>query len=485
MNCRKAILGTCFFAFTLSLGALAARAQEQPQPVPDAPQQPMPDSPPKPAGRSFFPGIENDQQQQQGELQPDFSPLTGMQNATLGYPEIRHSYWSPGIQFSSSVPSNPYGQSGSSNWYADNYVIGNLSLLEAWSRATLAVNYSGGGYFSTDSTRGSGSYHQLALAQNFRTERWLIQLVDQFSYFPQTSFGFGGGTNLGIPGVGGSLGVTIPGLGGNYIPNQSIYGGFGPVYSNAAALQATYAFSRRSSLTVSGSYGLLNFVQAGNFDSNSTVGSIGYNYALSRNNTVGLVYRFSAYHFPGNPQAYGDNVLSVAYGRKLTGRLALRLFVGPEVIYYRIPIGTASRKTGVSASAYLTYGFPRGGFSLGYIYGLSGGSGVLIGSILDQATATAYHKLTRVWTGNVNFGYARNGTIGGSSLFSGPTYDSWFAGGGVSRPIGRNFNFGLAYTANIASVSQAGCTGTGCSPTNTYQIVTVSFQWHPRPFVLP
>jgi hypothetical protein len=485
MNCRKAILGTCIFAFTLSLGALASRAQDEPQPVPDTPPQPMPDSPPKAAGRSFpgIPGIEIGKQE--GELQPDFSPLTGMQNATLGYPEISHSYWVPGIQFSSNLQSKPYGQSGGSNWYADNYFIGNLSLLEAWSRATFAVNYSGGGYVSTDSTRGNGFSQQLALAQNFRTERWLIQIVDQFSYLPQTSFGFGGGTNLGIPGVGGSLGTTIPGLGGNYIPNQSVYGGFGAVYSNAAALQATYALSRRGSVTVSGSYGILSFVAAGNFDSNNTVGSIGYNYALSRNDTVGLVYRFSAYHFPGNPQAYGDNVMSVAYGRKLTGRLALRLFVGPEVTNYRIPIGTATRKTGVSTTASLTYGFPRGGFSLGYIYGLSGGSGVLIGSILDQGTATAYRKLTRVWTGNVNFGYGRNSMIGGSSLFSRPTYDSWFAGGGVSRPIGRNFNFGLAYTANIASVSQAGCTGTGCSPTNTYQIVTVNFQWHPRPFVLP
>src|SRR6266849_2080642 len=111
MNCRKAILGTCFFAFTLSLGALASRAQDEPQPVPDTPPQPMPDSPPKPAGRSFpgIPGIEIGQQGR--ELQPDFSPLTSMQNATLGYPEIRHSYWVPGIQFSSNLQSNPYGQS--------------------------------------------------------------------------------------------------------------------------------------------------------------------------------------------------------------------------------------------------------------------------------------------------------------------------------------------------------------------------------------
>jgi hypothetical protein len=481
MNCRTVIFGAWLLASTLSLGVSTSHAQEEPQPVPDAPQEPLPEAPPKPAGYSF-PGLGIGQRE--GELQPDFSPLTGMQNATLGLPEIRHSYWVPGLQFSSNVQSNPSGQPGGSNWYANNYFIGNLSLLEAWSRATLAVNYSGGGFVSANSQRGNGFYQQLALSQNFQTERWLIQIVDQFSYTPQSSFGYGGGTNLGIPGVGGSLGTTIPGLGGNYIPNQSIYG-VGASYNNAAALQATYALSRRTSVTLSGSYGILSFVEAGNYDSYTAVGSIGYNYALSGNDTVGLVYRFSSYQFPGNPQAYGSNVMNVAYGRKVTGHLALRLFIGPEITNYRIPLGTTSRTTGFSTSANLNYGFHRGTFTLGYIHGLSAGSGVFIGSILDQATAGVSRNLTRVWTGSLNFGYARNSPVGGTATTGYPAYDNWFLGGGVSRPIGRNFNFAVAYTATIGNYSGIGCTGTGCNPSNTYNTVTVNFQWHPRPFVLP
>jgi len=481
MHFRTAIFGTWLFASALSLGALASHAQEEPQPVPNAPQEPVPEAPPKPAGYSF-PSLGIGQAE--GELQPDFSPLTGMQNATLGLPEIRHSYWVPGLQFSSNALSNSYGQSSGSNWSANNYFIGNLSLLEAWSRATLAVNYSGGGFISTNSQQGNGFYQQLALSQNFQTGRWLIQILDQFSYIPQSSFGFGGGTNLGIPGVGGSLGTTIPGLGGNYVPNQSVYG-VGASYNNSAALQATYALSRRSSVTLSGSYGILRFVEAGNYDSYTAVGSIGYNYALSRNDTVGLVYRFSSYQFPGNPQAYGSSVMNVAYGRKVTGHLALRLFFGPEITNYRIPLGSTSRTTGFFTSANLTYGFHRGAFTLGYIHGLSGGSGVLIGSNLDQVTASASRNLTRVWTGNLNFGYSRNSPVGGTTTTGYPSYDDWFLGGGVSRPIGRNFNFAVAYTATIGNYSGTGCTGTGCNTSNTYSTVTVNFQWHPRPFVLP
>jgi hypothetical protein len=483
MNCRVAILGLFFVASTFAFGVTPSRAQDEPQtppqqPTPDTPPDSMPGSAPKPAGYAF-PGLIGPAE---GELQPDFSPLTGMQNTTLGFPEMRHSYWVPGLQFSSTVQSSPYGQTGS-GVYANNYFIGNLSLLEAWSRSTLAINYSGGGFVSTDSAQGSGMYQQLAISQNFRTERWLLQILDQFAYIPQSSFGFGGGTGLGIPGVGGSLGTTIPGLGGNYTPNQSVYG-VGAYYNNTGALQATYALTHRSSITLSGSYGLLSFVDSANSNSNTTVGSIGYNYALSRNDTIGVVYRFSSYQFPGNPQAYGDNVFSVAYGRKLTGHLAMRLFVGPDITNYRIPVGDTTRTVGVSASANVTYGLRRGGLSLAYNHGFSAGSGVLIGSQLDQVTATATRNLTRVWTGSVNFGYSRNSTVGGTPQTGFPSYSDWFLGGSLGRPIGRNFNFAVAYTASISNYSQPGCVGAACTPTSTYQTGTINFMWHPRPFVL-
>jgi len=50
----------------------------------------------------------------------------------------------------------------------NNYFIGTLSLLQAWSGSQLAINYSGGGFISTDSTQGNGYYHQLALSQTYQ-----------------------------------------------------------------------------------------------------------------------------------------------------------------------------------------------------------------------------------------------------------------------------------------------------------------------------
>src|ERR1700747_2622923 len=70
------------------------------------------DEKPKPAARVLLPlpDLSSDQQddsanQDRGSqnLQPDNGPLTGVQASTLGYPEMRHSYWLPGIQYSNTL----------------------------------------------------------------------------------------------------------------------------------------------------------------------------------------------------------------------------------------------------------------------------------------------------------------------------------------------------------------------------------------------
>ena len=477
MNSHKAVLGGCFLILTLALGTINARAQ-------DEPQEPS-DTNPKPAARSLPPidsGNPQDDSQNPNALQPDTTPLTGLQNATLGSPEVRHSYWVPGVQYAGTIQSSG---SNSSGWTMNNYLIGNVSLLKAWSRSQLAVNYSGGGFFSTNSAVGNGTYQQLALAQTFQWNRWAMQILDQFSYLPQSGFGFGGGTNLGVAGVGGSIGPSIPGMGSGYLPNQSIYAGFGPQYSNAVALQLTYATSPRGSITASGSYGILNFVDPGNVDNNSTTGTVGYNYTLTKANSIGTFYRFSSYHFVGQPQAFGDNSFNLAFSRKLTGRLAFQAFGGPDITTFRVPVDGQSSKVGANLGVNVTYGLRNGGLTGSYFHGLTGGSGVFTGSTVNQVNFGANHTLSRVWSGQANFGYAHNTAVVSSGTPGSPTYNSWYFGGGVSRPLGRNTTLAIAYYASISGYSHAGCTTSSCNSSLTTNNVTVNIQWHARPFVLP
>jgi len=58
-----------------------------------------------------------------------------------------------------------------------------------------------------------------------------------------------------------------------------------------------------------------------------------------------------------------------------------------------------------------------------------------------------------------------------------PTYNSWFAGGGIARPIARNLNIAATYTASFGGSTLQGCVSS-CTAYNTYQTVTVDVQWH-------
>jgi hypothetical protein len=453
------------------------------------PQEPS-DGPPsgaqtKPAARSIPPldPGESDQDQSQ-QLQPDTMPLTGIATPTLGSPEYRHSFWIPGVQYASSILSGQSGQN-TNGWSVDNYIMGNLSLVKQWSRSELALNYSGGGILSSGS-QGNGSIQQLALAQTFQWNRWQLVLLDQFSYLPQTSFGFGGGTNLGTPGTGISGGPSIPSIGNGGTPNQSVFASTGPRYSNAAAAQLTYQLTRRGSITVSGVYSILHFVDPGNFDNNAIMATIGYNYQLSREDAIGLSYSFGNFQYPGQPQAFGNQVIRVTYGRKITGRLALQVAGGPQISTYRIPIDGQSTKLGGNLNASLTYAMKNGSISAGYSHGLSGGSGVFLGSTLNEVTVNANRTLTRVWSGQANFGYGHNSSVAAASqtVFA-QNYNSWIFGAGVNRPFGRNVNFAAAYSVNINKHNLGDCTGSDCNASQTINYITLSFQWHTRPLVLP
>lgn len=465
--------------FGFAATGVTAWAQDQQEP----PSEP---SKPKPAARGI-PGIDDtaeDNNNPNDQWHPDTTPLTGLATPTLGSPEMRHSYWVPGFAYGSTILSQPLG-GGSQGWYANNYVGANISLLQSWSRNQLGVNYTGGGFFTTSSSESDGNFQMLSLADTLTLNRWQIQLFDSFSYLPVTDFGFFGGTGVGIPGVSGSLGAPIPGLSSSIVPNQGVYSAFGPRYSNAVAAQATYSVSRRGSITAGGSYGLLHFTLPGNVDNDTVLGSLGYNYALSKEDTIGIFYQFEGFHYTGQPQAIGTQSVSGAYSKKLTRKLALSLYGGPQFSHYRVPIGTQSNTTNGSAGATLSYATEHAGITGSYFHGLSGGAGVLIGSLTDTVSLGLTHQFSRVWNANVSFGYSRNSALGSTSGLTSSSFNNFFVGGGVSRPFGRNINFALNYTAYIENTSVSGCVTAPCNSSSTSNTINLSIQWHTRPLVLP
>jgi hypothetical protein len=435
---------------------------------------------PKPAAHQYSLLLETaDNQQDTDQLtqsvQPDNRPLSGVQNPSLGTPETRHSYWVPGIQYSNAARSNSLNSTVNSGWNSTSFISGDVSLLDAWNHSMLSANFSSGGYVSTDNVQGNGQYQQLAIAYEIDGRRWQVLLIDEFSHLPESSFGFGGPSGLSAPGVSGALAVPSLGLQNTYLPNQTVLTAIGPRYSNSSIVQLTYKLSPRGSITLGGIHGMLRFVNSGNVNSDSEMFNVGYNYMASRKDTIGLTYRFGAYHYPGTPQALGDHVAQLAYGRKITGKLALALAGGPEITTLRVPIGRWRQTISGSGSASLNYAFSRSSMALSYTHGVSGGSGVLSGANTDQVGTTWSTQLTRVWAGSLNFGYAKNRQV--VAVSGSPTFDTWLAGAGLGRQLGRTAHFALGYQVQIQGAAVGGTNYT------SHQLF-LSFQWHARPFVL-
>ena len=476
-DCRKLVCGIVWVTTVTYLYALPLSAQQEGG------------EKPKPAARVLLPLPDAGENQQGADqstqtLQPDVGPVTGIQNPTLGTAEMRHSYWVPGIRYTNFARSNSLSSASNTGWNTTSFVSGDLSAVEAWSHSLLSVNYSGGGFFSTDDQQGNGHYHQFAAAYQIDQRRWQALLVDQFSYLPQSDFGFGGPSGLAFAGITGTLAVPLPGLQNVFVPGQTIFTAIGPRYSNASAAQLTYEVSRRGSITVAGVHGLLRFTNSGNISSDTEIFSAGYNYAVTRKDTIGLSYRFSAYHYPGAPQALGDHVAQFVYGRRITGRLALNLAGGPEITMFRVPVNGSTQRLSGSGSASLTYAFRQASVALSYSHGISNGSGVFNGATTDLVSATASRQLSRVWAGTLNFGYARNNQILAVTGLASPTFDSWVSGAGLSRPLGRTMNFSLGYQAQIQASTLPLCNTPSCGTNYTQHQVFLSFEWHARPLVL-
>lgn len=443
---------------------------------------------PKPAGKALAPPPANDEQDQEPPIpamEPDDRPLVGFQDLLVGTPPESHSYWFPGFSYTNIAASNGQLTGGGNGWYSTSFLTGNLSLLQNWSTAQLSVNYSGGESVSTNSTIGNSQFHQLGVFQTINWQRLRLTLLDQFAYLPAAQFGFGAGTGLALPGGGGPLAPGQPGLANGFAPNQTIFNTVGPRYTNTGGLQFNFLLSHRSSITAGGVFGIMRFIDAGNIQSNQTILNVGYNYQVSRSDTFGLSYRFSAYEFLSSPQALRDHTVLATYGKRITGRLALKLAVGSDITTFRVLAGgaTSTEHNAAAGTADLSYVFAAGGLDLNYSHLVSNGSGVLLGATTDQVTLSGNHKLGRVWSGNVSFGYARNTPIAGTTTNQAlATFDSFYVGAGAQRPLGRAANLSFNYTAYIETAGGA-CAGANCADLTTNQ-VTLGLTWRGRPFVL-
>jgi hypothetical protein len=486
------------------LAATVARAQQQgtdqsAQPTQATqPTEATQPSQPIPAYHSPLASAANngDEAYDPQKLNPDTTALTGIQDLSLGVPATTHSYWLPHLDFSTTVDTNPLVGQGQSGLTSFTSLFGGIDLHRNSGNSALTLDYVGGGSFSNDGSVSNGIVQGLNFSERLSYRRYVLSFFEQFMYAPQTTLGAGG-----IPGGPTLPGVGTGGIGNGYLPGQSVLTARGQRVTNFSGGELDYLLNSRSSLTFVGGYNLLDSLDDNQLNYGNVIFSAGYNYQISRANTIGLSYQFSSFNYSNVDQSIKNNVIAVSYGRRITGKLAFQAAGGPDITLIRMPITTTPGSTGMtggtpgsSTQVYgyfntsLQYSLQRTSMTATYNHGVSGGSGVLAGSVVDNVTGGVNRQVSRTFNVGWNIGYSRNrGLAINGTTTSNQTYDYWFTGVNVSHPLGRTLNIFLNYQLQYQNTNLSLCTGTvacGMATSLTRNQVTFGLGWHKLPIPL-
>jgi hypothetical protein len=386
---------------------------------------------------------------------------------------------------------------GASQADAITTVTGGLSLQWVKRDSTLSLDYATGGLLYNTQKQPNGVVQQLAMTEKVSLRRWNLLFGENFSYLPNSSFGLGGlgylgGGTSGLPGIGG-----VTGFNPSQLPTQTIVSPNASELSSASIFQAQYFLNGTSSVNGSVIVGFLHFFGSDLLNSRSVSARFGYDKSFSARDTVSFSYLATILDYPSGISGFTTHYIQAGYRRILTGRLQMSISAGPSISHFSPMTGAMTGQTTVPGGANLVswslfsslnYALRNGALGAQYTHGVAGGSGYLIGAVADQFSGNFSHHFTRVWTGSLTGGYAHNGAFqqtAGTTVNPSSSFDYWFAGGSVSRPIGHYSSLSFSYNASRQTANTTVCANNlACGPIALVQVVGVTFNWSTRPYKL-
>jgi hypothetical protein len=466
--------------------AIPVRAQQQPA---DSQQGQQP-SEPIPAIRSPLASAADNGDagmQDSQTLTPDTRPLTGVEDLSLGTMPASHSYWQPHFAVLGTVDSNPQYSSASSDWSTWTSLIGGVDIHHVSGASNLALSYTGGGMFSNGGQAQNGIIQELAFNDRFTFRRSTFAVFEQLAYLPESSFGFAGTAGSGLPGGGGAG----PGLGNGFNPGQTLLTPRGQNLSSSTAVEFDTKLTPRASLTFVGDYSLLRYFDEPLANSGDASFQAGYNYQVTRKDTIAVSYLFSAFRYSNLNQSINANTIQGSYGRRITGRLAFQIAAGPQFVSSTNPItasetapGPTSHSTSAlywTLNASLQYQLRRASLAATYNHGVSGGSGLLAGAETDVVSASIASQVSRTLNVGWNVGYSKNKGFSAIGTTSEQDLSYWFTGANVAHPVGRSLDVFLNYQLQYQSDDTLGCSGTACSPNVIRNTISFGVNFHKQP----
>ena len=412
---------------------------------------------------------------------PDTRPLTGAEEIGVGLRHRGRNYVVPTLQVFAYGDSNrAISTSGQHGTELTGSVVGRLALQHVTKTSQLTLDYMGGGLFYARESELNATIHQIGISQSFIGRRWALVLSDRASYLPESRFGFGGFGSLGS-GLPGGFGSGLGNLNPAFSGEPTLVTGRGYRINNMTTAQVQYTASARSAFTATASYGLLRFEDPGAIDSDHRIFAGGYNYNMTRRDTLGVTYGVSLFHFRGSDLAFDDHFVQLVYGRRVTGRLAFELAGGPQLDIFKNSLTSSSRRYFWNMRTSLHYRWPRSDLGISYGHYTSAGSGLLYGAQTDRLGVTAGWRFTRNWSGSFSPGYAHNTRLqqttgAGTSV----GYNSYYAGFGLRRALGRYADLSLNYNFQGQKTDATSPLGALINSTLTRHTFGLGFSWHGR-----
>ena len=447
-------VGIAFITIGLSLG-LVAQSEER--------------AVPPPAASSF-----EDNGLPAEEVRPDVRPLTGSLPITLGSFGTERSFLAPSLRFSQMMDSNPNLTSGPSETVALTNLSANALLQRIWRRSQFSLNYTGGGSIYTGHSDLNSTFHAAQLQQSFQFRRWSLTLVDNISYTPEAAFGY--------PGLAGGSSNLAPGT----APNQTILTNRSSQLSNTALGQVNYNLNSRSSITVSGDFDLLRSPSGNLLPSDEGRIQLGYNRNLNSRDSLGISYGLHVIRHPNLPptRKLDSHSVQLAYGRRITGRLALQASGGSQINRVDDPsLGSATQTTWTAQSSVI-YRFRRAQLQSSYAHSAGGGAGILSEAKTDELSGTLATRLTRMFSASIGAGYARNSGLQLVSSSTGSVFDTEFVRATLERSFGHQAAGFFKYTFQHQSTNVPVCGLGFCGSDLSRHTAGIGLEWHMRPVLL-
>jgi hypothetical protein len=322
----------------------------------------------------------------------------------------------------------------------------------------FSILFAGGVVLGNQPGQQTTGYVNMALSQGYVTRSWVFNISDSVSFLPQSPT-----TGLsGIPGVGdiGALPIQGPVQG----PAGGVLSNAGNRIANTVSGTAERQINRNTSISGTGSYSVLHFLDDNGtnsgLDSSQIAGTVALNRRIDARSSFSLDAVYSTISFSGTGSGFvqpdiESRGLNLSYQRVLSRTLSVSMSVGPQWVSSSNSALIPS-SLGVAATAGLSYARGFTTASVAYSRGVNAGSGVLSGAQSDSIVASVGHTYGRLWAVSANGAFNRSTGLtqqstGTSTVPPNEVFNTVFGGLQVTRRFGQHLSGYVSYGAQTQS----------------------------------